>query len=141
VIFDPDVASYYQYLCRGLGVEVNLNKSVLAPSRPVFEFAKRTCYYGKDVSAISLKEMLQGNNFFGKLALATRLVRRNYGKDLFLLFKLANINVNSTYDDLKYPIVGYLTQLYSRGKFSFENLLSLITSRDYPLSFFGRKIG
>jgi hypothetical protein len=87
-----------------------------------------------------MKEMLQGNNFFGKLALATRLVRRNYGKDLFLLFKLANLNSYSSYDDLKYPIIGYLTQLYQRGKFSFEKLMSLITSRDYPLSFFGRKI-
>jgi hypothetical protein len=117
-----------------------MSKSIIS-NRPVLEFAKRTSYYGKDVSAISFKEMLQSNNFFGKLALATRLVRRNYGKDLFLLFKLANLRPDSTYEDLKYPIVGYLTQLYQRQKFSFERLMALITSKDYPLSFFGRKIG
>jgi hypothetical protein len=141
VIFDPNIATFYLGLCKALGVEINMSKSVISKDRPVFEFAKRTSFYGKDVSAISFKEMLQGNSFFGRLALTTRLVRRNYGKDLFLLFKLGNLKVTSTYDDLKYPIVGFLSQLCARGKFSFDRLLSLITSRDYPLSFFGRKIG
>jgi hypothetical protein len=36
-----------------LGVAINLSKSVIAPKKAVFEFAKVTGYNGKDVSALS----------------------------------------------------------------------------------------
>jgi hypothetical protein len=36
--------------------------------------------------------------------------------------------------------VGYLTQLFQRNQIPLDNILSLITSKDHPLSFFGRNI-
>jgi hypothetical protein len=43
VIFDADVAAKYLQIMAVLGCEINLNKSIVSTSRPVFEFAKRTC--------------------------------------------------------------------------------------------------
>jgi len=57
-----------------LGVKINLSKSVIAVNRPVLEFAKRTSLKGEDVSALSFKELLSSDNFFGRLAVTTRLI-------------------------------------------------------------------
>jgi hypothetical protein len=73
-LFDKDVANVYLWLCKELGVDINLSKSVIAESKPVLEFAKRTSVNGSDVSALSFKELLSSNNFFGRLAVTTRLV-------------------------------------------------------------------
>jgi len=43
---------------RLLGVEINLTKSIVSPSKPVFEFAKRTFNSGNDVSPIPFKQLL-----------------------------------------------------------------------------------
>jgi hypothetical protein len=64
-------------LCKQLGVDINLSKSIISESKPVLEFAKRTSVNGVDVSALSFKELLNSNNFFGRLAVTTRLVRNN----------------------------------------------------------------
>jgi len=148
VIFDDRVALRYVGLCKGLGVEINQNKSVISPSKPVVEFAKRTLLNGHDVSALSFKEMLQNNGFFGRLNLCTRLIRRSYGKDLFKIFYFVNKGNIGIFSDLKFPIVGYLSSMvFSKkapaqpDKFKIDHLLSLITSKDYPFSYFGRSIG
>jgi len=52
VIFDEDVAHSYLSVMEGLGVGINLAKSVVAKKR-AFEFAKVTGYNGSNVSAIS----------------------------------------------------------------------------------------
>jgi hypothetical protein len=41
-----------------LGVEVNLTKSISSPSKPVFEFAKRTYNNGVDVSPVPFKPLI-----------------------------------------------------------------------------------
>jgi len=74
VLFDKEVADRYLLLCKHLGVEINLSKSVIA-TRPVVEFAKRTGFKGVDVSALPFKELLMSNNFFGRLAVTTRLIQ------------------------------------------------------------------
>jgi len=51
VIFDKVVANRYLQIMGMLGVSINLSKSVIA-NKPVFEFAKVTGHYGKDVSAL-----------------------------------------------------------------------------------------
>jgi len=73
-LFDKDIASRYQSFCEQIGVGINLSKSIIAESRPVLEFAKRTSLFGEDVSALSFKELLSSDNFFGRLAVTTRLV-------------------------------------------------------------------
>jgi len=62
-------------LCEQLGVSINLSKSIIAENKPVLEFAKRTSINAVDVSALPVKELLSSNNFFGRLAVTTRLIR------------------------------------------------------------------
>jgi len=75
VLFDRDVAFQYLELCKQLGVEINMSKSIISLNKPVLEFAKRTSVNGVDVSALPFKELLTSNNFFGRLAVTTRLIR------------------------------------------------------------------
>lgn len=52
VIFNDKVAKAYLTIMRGLGLEINLSKSVISPQVASFEYAKRTVYKGVDVSGI-----------------------------------------------------------------------------------------
>lgn len=54
VIFDKQVADKYLDLLEGqLDVKCNVSKSLIAPDRPVIEFAKRCSIGLKEVSAFS----------------------------------------------------------------------------------------
>lgn len=57
VIGNHDVAMEYLKLCKELGVEINLSKSIISPKGLCLEFAKRTYYKGVDVSPVPIKEM------------------------------------------------------------------------------------
>jgi len=140
VLFDKDVADRYLSLCNELGVSINLSKSIIAESKPVVEFAKRTSVNGVDVSALPFKELLTGNNFFGRLAITTRLIRNSWGKDPFKILTIGNRRKSDSKLDLIYPMIGFLTQLYQNRFIPLSSVLSLITNRDKPLSFFGRDI-
>jgi hypothetical protein len=76
-LFEKDVADRYLSLCRQLGVSINLSKSVIATSKPVLEFAKRTSVNGIDVSSLPFKELISNNSFFGRLSITTRLIRNH----------------------------------------------------------------
>jgi hypothetical protein len=139
-LFDKEVADRYLSLCKQLGVGINLSKSIVAERRPVLEFAKRTSINGVDVSALPFKEIISSNNFFGRLAITTRLIRNKWGKDMFKLLTIGNRRrVNRPIDSI-YPMIGFLTQLYQNRVIPIESVLALITQRDKPLSFFGRNI-
>lgn len=139
VLFDAKVAEKYLMLCDGLGVSINLTKSVIAKDRPVVEFAKRTAYFGHDVSALSFKEFISNNNFFGRLSISSKLIERKWGKNLVNIFLFAN-SQHKFKLRLSYPIIGYLAQLVNKGLLSFERLLSLLLDANKPLSYFGRRI-
>jgi len=140
VLFDKEVADRYLSLCKQLGVAINLSKSIISESKPVIEFVKRTSLNGVDVSALPFKEIFSNNSFFGRLSISTRLIRNQWGKDLFKLLILSNKRHLSSKTDLIYPLVGFLTQLYQNKIIPLSNILSIITNRDKPLAFFGRDI-
>jgi len=52
VIFDSKVAEQYLLVMKGIGLEINEKKSVVARNA-TFEFAKVTGHKGTDVSALS----------------------------------------------------------------------------------------
>jgi hypothetical protein len=54
VIADCRVAKKYRVLCRLLGVEIGLNKSLVSKGRTL-EFAKKLFYQGEDISGLPLK--------------------------------------------------------------------------------------
>jgi len=52
----------------GLGVEINLSKSIVSPSNPVFEFAKRTIVSGANVSSISFQQVMSQSSIGSRVA-------------------------------------------------------------------------
>lgn len=141
VLFDKDIADRYLSLCKQIGVSINLSKSVISEHLPVLEFAKRTSIKGVDVSALSFKEMLSSNTFFGRLAVTTRLLHNGWGSDKFKLLIIGNkVSISKKIDNLIYPLVGFVTQLYQNNIIPLSSVLSLVTNRDKPLAFFGRNI-
>jgi hypothetical protein len=54
VIAHPRVAKKYRVLCRLLGVEIGLNKSLVSKGRTL-EFAKKLFFQGEDISGLPLK--------------------------------------------------------------------------------------
>nr|WAY16608.1 putative RNA-dependent RNA polymerase [Binucleate Rhizoctonia mitovirus 2] len=68
VIFDRAIADQYLLIMAGLGCEINLNKSIVSHSRPVFEFAKRTCWGVHIVSGVSMAQVRAGWRVAGRVA-------------------------------------------------------------------------
>jgi len=66
VIFDKQIADKYLQIMTDLGCEINLFKSIVSHNRPVFEFAKRTCWGMNTVSGISLAGVRAGWNVGGR---------------------------------------------------------------------------
>nr|UNI72652.1 MAG: RNA-dependent RNA polymerase [Botrytis cinerea mitovirus 3] len=61
VVFDLALADKYLEIAKILGVEINLTKSISSQDRPLFEFAKRTCFGKSDLSPISIKQLLSND--------------------------------------------------------------------------------
>lgn len=140
VLFDHDVAQRYLQLCKDLGVTINESKSIIS-KLPVVEFAKRTSYFGMDVSAFSFKEFISNNNFFGRLSIATKLVNRGIGKNLKKTFLLAQ-SISRRRKDLSYlhSTIAFLTGKVLKKEMSWTQLISLFNFYENPWSYFGKKL-
>jgi len=68
VIFDPALAEEYLKIMSDLGCEINLHKSIVSYNRPVFEFAKRTCWGDKIVSGISFAQVRASHSVASRVA-------------------------------------------------------------------------
>nr|UAN07874.1 putative RNA-dependent RNA polymerase [Rhizoctonia solani mitovirus 40] len=75
VIFDRLVAAEYLNIMAVLGCGINLNKSIVSLTRPVFEFAKRTCWGYGIVSGISMAQIRAGWKVGGRVANALAFAR------------------------------------------------------------------
>jgi len=123
-----------------LGVSINESKSIVSP-KPVVEFAKRTSYYGFDVSAFSFKEFISNNNFFGRLGIATKLVNRKIGKNLKKSFLLVQSLKHSKKNAYLHSMIGFLTaKVMHKEGLSWLQLISLFNFYKNPVSYFGKKL-
>lgn len=75
VIFDELVAQRYLAIMTEIGCEININKSIISPKRPVFEFAKRICWGDKVVSGISLNQVRSMVSVGSRLASALQFAQ------------------------------------------------------------------
>jgi len=75
-IFHPLLAQKYLEVMNKLGVSINVKKSVIDVSGKTLELAKRTIHNGKDVSAISFKDILSSAPFAQRVAIVDRVTRR-----------------------------------------------------------------
>jgi len=134
-IFDKDLADRYLIICRQLGVEINMSKSIVSPSKPVFEFAKRTYNSGVDVSPIPFKSLINAS-----LADSVGLFLQNHAKGLVTgagLFKrLVSRFGTPTRKELVMPILAILGALVSKKQVPHRWLVeSLVDPNDDEFDF------
>nr|WAY16626.1 putative RNA-dependent RNA polymerase [Binucleate Rhizoctonia mitovirus 13] len=75
VFFNREIAEEYLRIMAAIGCEINLFKSIVSLSRPVFEFAKRTCWGDAIVSGISMAQIRAGWKVGGRVANALQFAR------------------------------------------------------------------
>lgn len=75
VFFNREIAEEYLRIMAAIGCEINLFKSIVSLSRPVFEFAKRTCWGYAIVSGISMAQIRAGWKVGGRVANALQFAR------------------------------------------------------------------
>jgi hypothetical protein len=81
VIFDREVAEHYLKVMEGyLDVKCNQSKSLIAPSRPVIEFAKRVSIADSEVSAFSWRMIRSFDSLMGRACVAADIVSRRHVK-------------------------------------------------------------
>nr|QJT73703.1 RNA-dependent RNA polymerase [Botrytis cinerea mitovirus 3] len=76
VVFDSALADKYLEIAKILGVEINLTKSISSLNRPVFEFAKRTCFGNSDLSPISIKQLLSNDQLSERTSNVVSFLKR-----------------------------------------------------------------
>jgi hypothetical protein len=129
------LADQYLLICQQLGVEINLTKSIVSPSKPVFEFAKRTYNAGVDVSPVPFKSIINAS-----LADTVGLFLQNHAKGLVTgagLFKrLVSRFGKPIRSELVMPILAILGALVSRKQVPHRWLVeSLVDPSDDEFDF------
>jgi hypothetical protein len=136
VIFDKDVYAQYLIIMDRLGVPCNPSKSIPSPTKPVCEFAKRTSIASHDVSGLSWKEFLQGNNLPGKINMALRLGNRLLiSKESLLKAVLVRFGLDMSKplkSGIAHGLIGLLGSILSntKGK-SLSTAISLLVDPDH----------
>jgi hypothetical protein len=148
VIFDRLIADEYLRIMTELGCEINLFKSIVSHSRPVFEFAKRTCWGLNIVSGVSLAQLRAGWRVAGRVAnvlsfarsglitstslLATTLSRYtfNNGRSASAMVFSKTKNVATT-KLFALSILSLFGTFYQSGKMSLKELLTVLVNPHY----------
>jgi len=145
VIFNDKIADEYLKIMDHLGCEINLNKSIVSRRRPVFEFAKRTCWGVHIVSGISMAQVRAGWRVAGRVAnalsfcnsglitspnlLAITLSRYAYSNG-----KYATSYVSMTHKGVRLFTLGILSllgTLYQSGKLPLRVLMTALVNPKY----------
>lgn len=136
MIFDASLAKEYLVVAKGLGVEINLSKSIVSPSEPLFEFAKRTCWFEKDLSPIPFR-LLLGNALADKvgqfLSLSSRalLTSTSLLLRIFTRFGSTNLSVR----EVGNPILSILGALAFKGLLPHRWLVESLIAPDEEFDF------
>jgi len=113
VIFNEKVASHYLEIMKGLGLEINLAKSVVSNPGNVVEFAKRTSVNSADVSAISAKMLLSAQTFKEKAQIAVYLALKTGGHFSTYVRTMLALSSTAMYEDKIPYLHRYVSRLFS----------------------------
>lgn len=146
VIFDDSIAEQYLVIMQELGCEINQTKSIRSPNRPVFEFAKRTCWGYNIVSGVSLGQLRAGWRVAGRVANALSFSNTGLLTSSSLLANTISRytvqgNRVSTLATVKNSPKGYrlfalgtlslLGTLFQQGKLSLRELMTALVNPKY----------
>jgi hypothetical protein len=131
VIFDPLTADKYLEIMNTIGCEINLNKSIISRNRPVFEFAKRTCWGTEIVSGISFNQLgansTIGNRVANVLSFAKSGLIHSSSILLSLLTRDSLANVTALKSKVtSVSLLALLGSLYQGGKVTLKELVTAL---------------
>jgi hypothetical protein len=128
VIFDRLVADEYLRIMTGLGCEINMTKSIVSHHRPVFEFAKRTCYAGNIVSGVSLAQLRAGWSVGARVGNAMQLLRNGFIHSRSALAAVISRNAISklSQEDSGLGILALLGAYFQQGRLPLRTLAHAI---------------
>jgi hypothetical protein len=113
VIFNEKVAQNYLEIMAGLGVSINLAKSVISNPGSVVEFAKRTSVNGRDVSAVSAKMLLAASSFKDRAQIAVHLAMKVQGHFNTLIRTTLALSPTAMYTENIPYLHRYVSRLFS----------------------------
>jgi len=131
VIFDASVAHQYLLVMAGIGVPINVSKSVVARNCS-FEFAKVTGSYGQNVSAISWKMFMSQASLMGRVNIVFSLIQKGIISSFPIrqirhILKPNQFHPSSDSVD-SFSIVALLAMFANSGAISYEILLKALLS-------------
>jgi len=143
VVFNAKLASKYLEICKILGVEINLSKSIISPNHGSFEFAKRTVVLGTDVSPVSFKQLISGKSLSSRLANAIYFAEAGLVKSpstlailLTRFFNTLRLPRVKLLKALGMPTLSALGHLVDKDRMPLKLLVeSLVNPRDEEFSF------
>jgi len=143
VIFNHQLAAKYLEICKTLGVEINLSKSIVSPKNSSFEFAKRTVVDGQDVSPVSFKQLISGKSLSSRLANAIYFAQAGLVKSPSTLaillqryFNTLKLSRTQFMKSLGMPTLCALGHLVDKDRMPLRLLVeSLVNPRDEEFSF------
>lgn len=134
VIFDDDLAKAYLFIMKGLGVEINISKSINR-SRSGFEFAKRTIINGVDVSAVTLQSWISATSLGAKVINTFTWAQKGLVNSLpHFAHLLTHLPGNSTFRHMSkvgLPALSLLNVLWSKDLVQLRIVLDSIVNPKY----------
>jgi hypothetical protein len=125
VIFDKELADSYLEVVRGIGVEINLSKSISSPKLPVFEFAKRTVTGSIHVSGVSWVQFISEASIGSRVANIMYFAARGQVRsNSVLMILLSRFGKFKSATDLNLPLLSLLGGLFSRKQVSLKDIIT-----------------
>lgn len=141
VIFDKQVADRYLSIMEGdLDVKCNISKSLVAPERPVIEFAKRVSIGKDEVSALSWRQIRSFDSLFGRACVAADFISRRGLKSPLRAFKAVTGPQWGPISSYPYSLISFAGVLVNRGLLKFQDLYNFLVDPKNPLRRFGGRI-
>lgn len=141
VIFDKEIANrYIKLLEGGLDVKCNISKSLIAPSRPVIEFAKRTAIGDAEVSAFSWRQIRSFDSLLGRACVAADVVSRRGIKHPLRAFNAITGPQWGPIPSTAYSLLSFAGILVNRGLLSFQTVAEFLVDPKNPLRMVGGRI-
>jgi len=141
VIFDPRIASlYFSVMETWFGVSCNPSKSLIAPDRPVIEFAKRVSIGPREVSAFSWRQARALDSLFGRASMAYDLLSRKIDSHPMRVLKTLTGRQWSNIDSYLYSLLFITSNIVKQGKMPFQVLCDYLIDPKNPFRFIGGRI-
>lgn len=127
VIFNKELADKYLEITKALGVEINLSKSIVSPSRASFEFAKRTVVDSMNVSAISIKQLISETSMSSRLNNILYYSKLGLIRSSFVLSALlSRFGKFKSLTDLNFPLISLLGCLFKQNRLTLSDILKTL---------------